>query len=208
MVYLQGCMRCNEGAVYLNNDQYGYYIECLTCGHMRDVNEIKVNGRRQPDMAHAFSLIKFPEKKTKEGLRLDPFISILIDLSRRSEPVSIASIQESIGLEGKLVEECLRLMGPSGEYASFSYVTLSDPNNSSESPKRFGIALSGQYVLEEYKAEKDKFERPSGKIEGHSIDAMLLDSDYTLTEFWKYAVSQSEILFAFIDHLFEILYSN
>ena len=36
MIYFKACPRC-RGDMYLNDDQYGRYMECLQCGYEVDV---------------------------------------------------------------------------------------------------------------------------------------------------------------------------
>jgi len=48
------CARC-EGNVYLDKDQYGWYVKCLQCGHtsdLRPVNEFDVDNGKV-DATHA-----------------------------------------------------------------------------------------------------------------------------------------------------------
>jgi len=42
------CNRC-EGNVYLDKDQYGWYVKCLQCGHtsdLRPVSEVNINNNK------------------------------------------------------------------------------------------------------------------------------------------------------------------
>jgi DNA-directed RNA polymerase subunit M/transcription elongation factor TFIIS len=43
MIKLKGCPRC-QGDLYLNQDMYGKYLNCLQCGYTRDATG-------QPDLA-------------------------------------------------------------------------------------------------------------------------------------------------------------
>lgn len=36
MIKLKGCPRC-QGDLYLNQDMYGKYLNCLQCGYTKDV---------------------------------------------------------------------------------------------------------------------------------------------------------------------------
>jgi hypothetical protein len=36
MIQLKGCPRC-RGDLYLNQDMYGKYLNCLQCGYTRDL---------------------------------------------------------------------------------------------------------------------------------------------------------------------------
>jgi hypothetical protein len=47
MLKVKSCPRCN-GDVVRGNDQYGWFEECLQCGHIYDVDTFK-NSRRHID---------------------------------------------------------------------------------------------------------------------------------------------------------------
>ena len=54
MIKLKGCPKCH-GDLYLNEDMYGKYFNCLQCGYTKDVTsepEIEV---REPVTAGAIS---------------------------------------------------------------------------------------------------------------------------------------------------------
>ena len=40
MIYFKDCPRC-KGDMYLAEDIFGKYLNCLQCGYLRDVTEIK-----------------------------------------------------------------------------------------------------------------------------------------------------------------------
>ena len=40
MIYFKDCPRC-KGDMYLAEDIFGKYLNCLQCGYLRDVMEIK-----------------------------------------------------------------------------------------------------------------------------------------------------------------------
>ena len=42
---LRGCARCN-GAVYINRDEYGWFVQCLQCGYHSELVNID-EARRQ-----------------------------------------------------------------------------------------------------------------------------------------------------------------
>jgi ssDNA-binding Zn-finger/Zn-ribbon topoisomerase 1 len=46
MLRLKSCPRC-KGDVLLENDQYGWYEQCLQCGYLRNM-ETMVEAERQP----------------------------------------------------------------------------------------------------------------------------------------------------------------
>ncbi len=202
MLYLQGCVRCNEGAVYLNSDYYGHYIQCLTCSYLRDVNEIRVNGKREPDMDYVQSLIR-TKSKPEEDLMIDPLIKILIDLSRRNQPVEVRGIQESTGLEEKVIEERLRLMEPNVD-GNIGYVSVAHiVDDSGRIHTKFGILDGGRYVVEEYIIGVNRVKNPDNGETTEQFDTYsLFNQNYTLTRFGKHAIPQSEILFRFVDHVF------
>ena len=38
MIYFRGCPKCH-GDLYLNEDSFGKFLNCLQCGYMRDLVE-------------------------------------------------------------------------------------------------------------------------------------------------------------------------
>ncbi len=38
MLRFKSCPRCKNGDVYINNDSFGWYAECLQCGHMKSAD--------------------------------------------------------------------------------------------------------------------------------------------------------------------------
>ena len=40
MVYLKSCPRCTTGDVALDRDHYGKHIQCLQCGHFKDLDDV------------------------------------------------------------------------------------------------------------------------------------------------------------------------
>ena len=40
MIYFKGCPRCH-GDINLAEDMFGKYLNCLQCGYMRDLAELK-----------------------------------------------------------------------------------------------------------------------------------------------------------------------
>lgn len=41
---LQKCPKCN-GNVYVDRDEYGWFVECIFCGYMRDLVRLAVKKR-------------------------------------------------------------------------------------------------------------------------------------------------------------------
>ncbi len=37
MVWFKSCPRCHNGDVALQNDLYGWFLQCLQCSYIRDV---------------------------------------------------------------------------------------------------------------------------------------------------------------------------
>lgn len=46
---VDGCIRCKNGDVALDKDQYGWYEYCLQCGHISELsgafNKVEVKGK-------------------------------------------------------------------------------------------------------------------------------------------------------------------
>ena len=38
---LQFCPKC-KGKVYIDRDEYGWYVECITCGYTRDLKKVVI----------------------------------------------------------------------------------------------------------------------------------------------------------------------
>ena len=53
MSRVQNCPRC-KGRVYIDRDEYGWFIECITCGYMHYLNKAVVT-RRDDDKRKSVS---------------------------------------------------------------------------------------------------------------------------------------------------------
>ena len=55
MIWFKSCPRCQRGDVILDRDIYSWYVQCLQCGYMKDLENsrpIKVtNGWRPSERA-------------------------------------------------------------------------------------------------------------------------------------------------------------
>ena len=54
MLRFKCCPRCINGDVHVNKDMFGWYVECLQCGHMKNVDSA----------SHADDLLKRLTDKT------------------------------------------------------------------------------------------------------------------------------------------------
>jgi len=50
---VQTCPRC-KGRIYIDRDEYGWFIECITCGYMHYLNKAVVT-RRDDDKRKSVS---------------------------------------------------------------------------------------------------------------------------------------------------------
>ena len=41
MSRVQNCPRC-KGRIYIDRDEHGWFVECITCGYMRDLHKVVV----------------------------------------------------------------------------------------------------------------------------------------------------------------------
>ena len=39
MIWYKACPRCKSGAIVVDNDFYGWYVQCLQCAYMVDIDE-------------------------------------------------------------------------------------------------------------------------------------------------------------------------
>ena len=53
MSRVQTCPRC-KGRIYIDRDEYGWFIECITCGYMHYLNKSVVT-RRDDDKRKSVS---------------------------------------------------------------------------------------------------------------------------------------------------------
>ena len=44
MLYFKSCLRCKDGTVELGSDNFGEYLNCLTCGYTINSRSIRSNG--------------------------------------------------------------------------------------------------------------------------------------------------------------------
>lgn len=44
MLYFKSCLRCKDGTVELGSDNFGLYLNCLTCGYTINSRSIRSNG--------------------------------------------------------------------------------------------------------------------------------------------------------------------
>ncbi len=44
MLYFKSCLRCKDGTVELGSDNFGMFLNCLTCGYTINSRSIRSNG--------------------------------------------------------------------------------------------------------------------------------------------------------------------
>lgn len=54
---LKGCPRCEDGALVLDRDYYGWYEYCIQCGYMHDVKSMVDFGK------HEYCSVQVRDKK-------------------------------------------------------------------------------------------------------------------------------------------------
>ena len=48
MLKLKGCPRC-KGDVRIDRDEYGWYEECIQCGHVCDLKSVVIDQKQDPE---------------------------------------------------------------------------------------------------------------------------------------------------------------
>ncbi len=77
MLYFKSCLRCKDGTVELGSDNFGTFLNCLTCGYTINSRSIRSNGSIEqpttlpddvvPTPAKGFGLVAMADKLTSGG---------------------------------------------------------------------------------------------------------------------------------------------
>ena len=76
MLYFKSCLRCKDGTVELGSDNFGMFLNCLTCGYTINSRSIRSNGSIEQPVALDDDLVLAPVQgmkpvATANGLAVD-----------------------------------------------------------------------------------------------------------------------------------------
>ncbi len=60
MLYFKACLRCKDGTVELGSDNFGLYLNCLTCGYTINSRSIRSNGSIEEPMTPEEKVVPVP----------------------------------------------------------------------------------------------------------------------------------------------------
>ena len=60
MLYFKSCLRCKDGTVELGSDNFGTFLNCLTCGYTINSRSIRANGSIEKPLTLEDDIVKVP----------------------------------------------------------------------------------------------------------------------------------------------------
>ena len=109
MLYFKSCLRCKDGTVELGSDNFGLYLNCLTCGYTINSRSIRSNGSIEKPATFEEDAVPVPVPVPVPGMeqRMEP-AAVADDLAVESGEIEADGIGDDFGPDpdmGSLEEE-------------------------------------------------------------------------------------------------------
>jgi|TARA_B100001964_G_C14240220_1_gene604608 DNA-directed RNA polymerase subunit M/transcription elongation factor TFIIS len=134
VIYFKSCPR-DQGDIFLNNDIEGYYLQCLQCGYMKDVE-------KPSEFYVQKTFLTTPHKITnqaEEDFAIDGRVKMILkDLDNRKFPVTLSGIQRTTRLSKEMLESYI------DDITQYGLANVDYGNNGAD---RYSISVKGQEVI-------------------------------------------------------------
>ena len=72
MLYFKSCLRCKDGTVELGSDNFGTFLNCLTCGYTINSRSIRSNGSIEKPLTLNDDFVAAPVPEQPVAIADDP----------------------------------------------------------------------------------------------------------------------------------------